>query len=391
MKILAAHNYYQVRGGEESIFETEVDLLKAHGHEVLLYTIHNDLIRNMGRLEVAWATFWNDAIYDEFRALVREHRPDIVHFHNTFPLISPAAYYAVRREGVPVVQTINNYRILCPKAQFFRKGRVCEACIDKRFKWPGIQYACYRDDRLASVVVTGMLAMHWYKGTWTEAVDAYVLGLTEFARQKFIEAGLPSEKLFLKPNFVHPEPVPGKGKGRYALFIGRLSEEKGIHTLLEAWQRLSIPLKIAGDGPLRELVSEVAVQHKFIEYLGRVSGDEVLNLMGDATFLVFPSVWYEGLPRTIVESFARGTPIIASNLGAMSSLITHAQNGLLFTPGKAQELAQQVQMLWDAPDQQIALRRGARAEYEAKYTAERNYEMLMAIYEQAIAQKAKNS
>ena len=204
MRILTLHNYYQQRGGEAEIFETEAALLESYGHHVIRYTVHNDAIKEMGRLETARATLWNTGSYDAIRALIRTEQPDVAHFHNTFPLISPAAYYAARDEGVPVVQTINNYRLMCPKAFFFREGRVCEDCLGKSFAWPGIAHACYRDSRAASAVVASMLAFHRTKKTWMDLVDVYALALTEFAREKFIEGGLPAEKLVIKPNFVYP-------------------------------------------------------------------------------------------------------------------------------------------------------------------------------------------
>lgn len=391
MRILTVHNYYQQRGGEAEIFETESALLESYGHHVIRYTVHNDAIKETGRLDTARATLWNAQTYEAVRALIRTEQPDIAHFHNTFPLISPAAYYAARAERVPVVQTIHNYRLMCPKALFFRNGRVCEDCLHKSFPWPGIAHACYRDSRAASAVVAAMLAFHHTKKTWTDLVDVYVLALTEFARKKFIEGGLPAEKLVVKPNFVYPDPGPGAGQGGYALFVGRLSKEKGIETMLAAWQQseMPIPLKIVGDGPEAPRVAAAADRTPTVEWLKRQPLEVVYELMGEAACLLVPSIWYEGLPRTIVESFARGTPVIASNLGAMSSLIEHGRTGLHFEPGNADELAGQVQWFWAHPDDQRRMRREARATFEATFTAERNYEMLMAIYETAMARGVK--
>ncbi len=393
MRLLLAHNYYQLRGGEAEIFETEAGLLQSHGHRVIRYTVHNDAIDDMGRLEAARATLWNRQVYDALRRLLRAERPDVAHFHNTFPLISPAAYYAARAENVPVVQTIHNYRLLCPKAQFFREGRVCEDCLGRSVALPGIVHGCYRDSRAASAVVAAMLALHRARRTWSKMVDVYVLAMTEFAREKFVEGGFPAEKLVVKPNFVYPDPGTGTGRGGYALFVGRLSEEKGIRTMLAAWERLDgqIPLHVVGDGPLAATVEAAAGRRAEITWLGRQPSEEVYRQMGEAACLIFPSVWYEGLPRTIVESFARGTPVIASNLGAMSSLIDPDRTGLHFEAGNAEDLAARVRWWLAHPEAHGAMREAARAAYEHHFTAEANYRQLMQIYETALRAQAGRS
>lgn len=385
MRVLMVHNHYQQLGGEDQIFADEVALLESHGHQVIRYTAHNDHLENQSSVSVAKNTLWNSVIYRELQALIRREQPSIAHFHNTFPIISPAAYYAARAERVPVVQTLHNYRLLCPNALFFRDGGVCEDCLGKRVPWPGVVHACYRESRAASGVVAAMLTVHRALRTWSETVDVYIAALTEFARQKFIQGGLPAEKIVVKPNFI-PDPGQRDGQGGYALFVGRLSPEKGVDTLLAAWRRLGgkVPLKIVGDGPLASKVSETARQLPEVQWLGRRRSEEVYDLMGRASFLVFPSTWYEGLPRTIIESFAVGTPIVASNLGAMSSVVNHGRTGLHFRPGNPEDLAAKVGWAFTHPAELARMRREARAEFEAEYTAERNYQMLMEIYDRAI-------
>jgi glycosyltransferase involved in cell wall biosynthesis len=387
--VLLLHNHYQQPGGEDEVFAAEGALLEACGHRVLRHVLHNDSVAEMRRPALAKATVWNSVVYREIRALIRRDRPQVAHFHNTFPLISPAAYYAARAEGVPVVQTLHNYRLLCPNALFFRDGGVCEDCLGKMVPWPGVAHACYRASRSSSAVVAAMLTAHRTLGTWKAAVDSYIT-LTEFARQKFIQGGLPAEKIIVKPNFVHPDPGSGQGRGRYFLFVGRLSQEKGVDTMLAAWKRLGekVPLKIVGDGELAPEVAEAAERLNEVEWMGRQPKERVLALMKDARALIFPSVWYEGFPMVIAEAYAVGLPVIASNLGSMSSLIDHGHTGLHLHPSDPDDLAAQVEWVSMHPAELRRMREEARREFEAKYTAERNYKYLMDIY-RAVVERAR--
>ena len=390
MVILLVHNYYQQLGGEDRVFEAEAALLEDKGHRILRYTVRNEQIVGMKPLVVAAGTLWNRSVYRDIRALIRKERPDVVHFHNTFPLISPSAYYAAKAEGTAVVQRLPNYRLLCPNALFLRNGRVCEDCMGHLVPWPGVLHACYRGSRAASAVVTSMLTMHKVLRTWTEMVDVYVV-LTEFARQKFIQGGLPAEKIVVKPNFVYPDPGPGEGQGGYTLFVGRLSVEKGLDTLLEAGKRLGskVRLKIVGDGPLAPQVAEAAREFPWIEWQGMMSKDQVLALMKDAQVLLFPSVWYEGFPVVIAEAYAVGLPVIGSKLGSMCSLIEPGRTGLFFRAGDPEDLAAQVDWALGHPVELARMRQEARQEFEAKYTATQNYENLIDIYHLAMERPSK--
>ncbi|MGH1571176.1 glycosyltransferase family 4 protein [Methylobacterium sp. P31] len=256
-----------------------------------------------------------------------------MHFHNTFPLISPAAYYAASEAGTTVVQTLDNYRLVCVNALLFREGRVCEDCLGKTVAWSGIKHGCYRSSRAASAIVASMQVFHRAKGTWRDRVDAYI-ALNDASRRKFIVGGLPNERIAVKPNFLHIDPGQGAGSGDYALFVGRLSKEKGLPCLLDAWSRLEgrFPLKIVGDGPLRSLVESHARADQSIEYLGPMSQEAVLQIVGEARLLIQPSECYETWPRVIVEAFAKGTPVLASNLGAMAEMVDHGRTGWLFSP-----------------------------------------------------------
>ncbi len=389
MRILLVHNRYLQPGGEDVVFAAERALLMRSGHEVVPFIEQNARFDGLNLLGVAVNTVWSRAAQQRLSQMLQEMRPDVVHFHNIFPMISPAAYYVCRKDEVPVVQSLHNYRLLCPNALFFRDGHICEDCMGK-IPWPGVVHACYRGSRAASTVVAAMLVVHRFLGTWTQRVDMYI-ALTEFARQKFIEGGLPADKIAVKPNFVHPDPGSGEGRGGFALFVGRLSQEKGLDTLLAAWERLQgrVPLKIVGDGPLASEVAAAAERLDGVEWLGRKPREEVLDLMKQASFLIFPSRGYEGFPMTIAEAFATGLPVVASNLGAMASLIDHERTGLHFRPGDEEDLAAKVEWMLSHPEALDQMRKETRAEYEAKYTAERNYRMLMEIYARAIENARK--
>ncbi len=385
MRILSVHNRYQIRGGEDGSRELEERLLRDMGHQVDVYEEHNDRVATLGKLRLVSKTIWSVETYQNLNSLLTEQTYDVIHVQNFFPLISPSVYYAAKAKGIPVVQTLRNYRLLCPNGEFFRDGRVCEDCLGQFVPLPGVVHACYRGNRAATAVVAAMLTVHRAMGTWTNLIDIYI-ALNEFAREKFIEGGLPAEKIVVKPNFVHPDLSSGEGRGGYALFVGRLSLEKGLDTLFKAWESLGskITLKIVGDGPLAQQVAESVAKGSEIEYLGYRPLTEVYELMGEAAFLVFPSEWYEGQPRTIIESFAVGTPVVASNLGAMSTLVSPGRTGFHFRPGDSGDLVAQVEWALAHPDELARMRREARAEFEAKYTAQENYLRLMEIYENVV-------
>jgi glycosyltransferase involved in cell wall biosynthesis len=324
---------------------------------------------------------WSRESYRSLAKVLRAQRPDVAHFHNTFPLLSPSVYYACRAAGVPVVQTLHNYRLLCPTATFFRNGRPCEDCAGRVVPWPGVVHACYRGSRGASAAVGGMLTVHRLGRTWTRAVDVYV-ALTPFNRDKFVQNGLPADRLATKPNFLSADPRPGAHAGGYALFVGRLAPEKGIATLLEAWHLagLDISLKIAGAGPVPWHRSPPGVA-----WLGHQPKAAVLSLMRDASFLVIPSEWYEGFPLVVLEAFATGLPVIASRLGALADIVDDGVTGVHFTPGDAVDLASKLTWAAAHPAEIAEFGRAARRKFEAEYTADHNYELLMDVYRLAIA------
>jgi glycosyltransferase involved in cell wall biosynthesis len=395
MRVLVVHNFYQQSGGEDAVFHAETRALRERGVTVFTHTVHNDAIKGKNPLGTALGTVWNERSARTLAGLVEQHGAGLVHFHNTFPLISPAAYRAVRARGAAVVQTLHNFRLLCANGLLFRDGHVCEACVGRTPPWPAVQHACYRGSRAGSGAVAAMLTGHRLLRTYERHVDLYV-ALSEFSKQKMIQGGLPADRLVVKPNFLNDEAARLYGTGEaatsgqeYALFVGRLSPEKGTATLLRAWESLGarLPLRVVGDGPLAPLVARAAQGQAGVEYLGRQPPARVLELMRGAKMLIFPSEWYEGFPMTLVEALASGLPVVASNLGAMPGIVEHGRTGRLFRPGDAGDLAAQVDWLLGHPHEQAAMRRAARHEYETRYTEARNAQALLDIYRQALARR----
>ena len=385
MRILVLHNYYLQPGGEDVVFQSETKLLRQNGHFVSEYTENNARIPKIGKVDLAVQTIWSKKTYDNMLVLLDRERPDIVHFHNTFPLISASAYDACKEKRVPIIQTLHNFRLLCPAATLFRDDNICEDCIGKTHLLPSIKHACYHGSRLQTSVLAIMLSLHRWKGTWENKVDLYI-ALTEFSRRKFIEGDLPEQKLIVKPNFV-TDPGSRNGYTTGALFIGRLSHEKGIMVLLQSWNSIpEVPIDIIGDGPLANKVKEFEKDFGNVGFrtLGRYSRPDALSAMKNASFLVFPSSWYEGFPVTLVEAFACGLPVVASRLGGIAEIIDDGVTGLLFTPGDPIDLASKVRWAWEHPKEMAIMGENARKEYEIKYTPERNYHLLMGIYQRAI-------
>ena len=386
LRIVAVHNYYQQPGGEDRVFEAEADLLERNGHTVQRFTVHNDAVRDMNRLELACATVWNTAEYEKLRGLFGSFRPDLVHVHNTLPLISPAVYYAARAENAAVVQTLHNYRLVCPAGTLYRGGRPCELCVGRAIPWPGVVHACYRTSRPATAVVAGTLSYHRARGTYRKGVDRFI-ALTRFAKEKFVQGGIRPEAIRVKPNFVAEDPGPGDGAGGYALFVGRLSEEKGVLPLLDAWERAGsrLPLRVVGGGPLYDHVRELSRRLPFLTLLGPLEADRVREEMRGAMILVVPSLWYEGFPLVVAEAFAAGTPVLTTNLGALPEIVDAGRTGMTFDPRQSGDLARCAASVADHPEHVMAMRPEARKEYERLYSAGTNYETLTSIYGEALS------
>jgi glycosyltransferase involved in cell wall biosynthesis len=389
VKILLVHNTYQQPGGEDVVFEQEARMLTNAGHQVVLYRRSNwevQAYHGLQKIGLVKKTIWASDTHADFLHLLREQKPDVVHVHNTFMMISPSIYSACYKEGVPVVQTLHNYRLLCPAATLFRDGKVCQECVGGSLLH-SVQHACYHKSRPTTAVVALMLTAHRLRGTWEREISSYV-ALTEFSRNKFIEGGLPAQKIFVKPNFVDPDPGARTSDGDHVLFVGRLSPEKRVSTVLAAWKRLrlSIPIIVIGGGPDRPQLEAQAAQDGLtnVRFLGQVPRAQTLAAINQARFLVFSSEWYENFPVTIAEAFACKTPVIASRMGAMQEIVRDGCTGLHFTPGDPEDLARKVEWAWTHPDEMRAMGMEGRREYELKYTAEKNYPMLLEIYRRAM-------
>jgi len=392
MRILMLHNRYLVSGGEDGAVTDDMALLQENGHEVQLLEQHNQEVDRMGRVNTAVGTLWSHDSYRLVRETLESGAFDILHVHNFFPLWSPSVYYAAARAGVPVVQTLHNYRLMCVNAMLFRDGHICEKCLRKPFPWPGVMHGCYRESRVGSTVVGSMTGLHRLLNTWSKQVQVYI-AVSQFAREKYVAGGLAAEKIVVKPNCVHPSPQPGPGGGGYALYVGRLSAEKGIATMLRAWDSATqdLPLKIVGDGPLTDQVKASAQKNARLEYLGRKGGEQVLQLMREAEFVVFPSELYETMGRTVLEALAVGTPVVTSALGERAAVVVPGETGFHFPAGDVMALRERVEWCSQNLPQVRSLRKAARRMFEQKFTGPQNLALLLSIYHQAQQQHRQAS
>lgn len=384
MRILLVHNFYQERGGEDSVVESEMSLLKGKGHVVELFSMNNAAIAQMSRTSLFKTTLWSSSSAQQIVKSANALKADVVHVHNTFPLISPSIYWALGNIGLPIIQTLHNFRLMCPQAMFLRDGKVCEDCIG-RIPWRAVPHRCYRSSAAHSAVLAGMVSTHRMLGTWSHRVTRYI-ALNDFCRSKFIEGGLPAERISVKPNFVDDPGVADMERDGF-LFVGRLSPEKGISVLAEAASSLpkDLRLTVIGTGSEHDKFSGI----ENVEMLGAVAGDAVMRRMKRSLALVLPSICYENFPRTLVEAYANSLPVIASRHGPMRELVTEGKTGLLFEPGNAEDLAAKIRWAIANPEILSTMGKNARAFYEANFTAEINYRQLMSIYDDAIAEVAE--
>jgi glycosyltransferase involved in cell wall biosynthesis len=383
MRILLAHNFYQRKGGEDVVLANEKLLLADRGHEVRLLSVSNNQFSGtLSKLQAAWRAPWSREARMAMKQKLTEFAPDIVHVHNFFPILTPAIYAASRDAGVPVVQTLHNYRTICAGALLMRRGRPCEDCIGGS-PYQAVLHGCYRGSRPASLAVARMIDIHQRQRTWQTKVDRFI-ALTEFSKSRFVKAGFPPDIISVKPNFIEDRITVAASRD-CALFVGRLSPEKGIHTLLKAWNDLDTRLHIVGGGPLFDCFRSMDLPN--IDLLGQLAVESVVDEMSQAKFLVMPSECYETFGLVMIEAFCHSLPVIASRLGAMEEIVEDGVTGLHFAPGDAVDLAAKVRWAVAHPEEMRRMGANARRVYEEKYTPETNYRQLMAVYEQTMAGK----
>jgi len=382
MRILLIHNKYQIRGGEDKVFEQEFELLKSYDHDVEMLLVDNDSIKSfkqkiLAALRVNWS-YWGMRIVEQ---KIIQFRPDVVHVHNFFPLLSPAIFSVFNKFKIPCVMTLHNYRIICPTATFIIDGKVNEHSL-KHSSYKLVFKKFYKNSIPGSFLLARMVEYHKAKGTWKTNVDMFI-ALTEFARDKFIESGIPADKIVVKPNFVEqaPEEKHLNNPRHGALFVGRVSPEKGVSTLLRAWDNVDYPLTVAGGGATDNMIESASSNVKF---LGNVNPDKIPELMQQASFLVMPSEWYEGFPMVLVEAYFNKLPVIASDIGSLSELILDGVTGYKFPPGDSAALRTAVNKMIDDPESTLAMSDKAARRAHDLYSASKNHEIIMGVYNKLI-------
>ena len=382
MRILLVHNKYQIRGGEDKVFELECELLKSHGHEVETLLVDNASIKSfqdkvLAAFRVNWSR-WGMRIVEQ---AVTQFKPDVVHVHNFFPLLSPSIFSVFKKYNVPCVMTLHNYRIVCPTATFIIDGKVNEQSLRKS-SYRLVFKKFYKNSIIGSILLAHMVEFHKARGTWKHDIDMFI-ALTEFARNKFIESGIPENKITVKPNFIENVPEgDGLDETRYgALFVGRISPEKGVNTLLRAWDNIDYPLTIAGGGVTEEMIASASPN---VNFLGNVEPEKIPLLMNQASFLIMPSECYEGFPLVLVEAYCNKLPIIASDIGSLSELIIDGVTGYKYTAGDVSELRDTINDMINNPELALVMGNKACERANDLYSMSKNYDTLLGVYNKVI-------
>ncbi len=384
MKILIVHNTYQRTGGEDFVMESEANLLQKYGHQVEKMIYRNDDIHSIGdKIKTAKGLFYNRESAKKLEKVINTFHPDVIHVHNIFYLASPSIFYEAKKLNIPVVLTLHNYRLICPGALLLRDAKVCELCVHKTFPIAGIKYGCHRGSSLQTAQLTLMTGIHKVLNTWKNKVDRYI-ALTEFARQRILDSSLKlsPEQVLVKPNFVEDMgEAPYSQREPFFLFIGRLSEEKGIHTLMEALHQNPFPLEVIGDGPLRAEVEKAESSLPNVKFWGFKDKAFIAERLGKCSALIFPSIWYEGMPLTLLEAFSRGTPVISSDMNNINMIVKNGHNGIHFQSGNARDLTDTISHFSKKRDQYRDFYVQARNDYDTLYSPQANYQQLVQIYE----------
>jgi len=393
LKVLIVHNYYQIPGGEDTVVKNESNLLKENGHEVILYTRHNNELKKkgiLGKIVLPFETIFSFKTYREVKELIKKNDIDIVHVHNTLPLISPSVYYAAFNCKVPVVQTIHNFRLLCPAATLTRDGKICEECIRKGLK-SALKHKCYRNSFLQTLVVVMMLAIHRAVGTYNK-VNGYI-ALTEFSKNKLRNLLKEEKKIFIKPNFVKNQSkiVLPRLVENYFVFIGRLDKLKGVNLLLEAWLEVKdTELYIIGEGPEKQKLEWIIKENNIrnVKLTGFLPMQEALDIVSKSKAVIIPSQLYEVFGMVAIEAFSVGVPVIASNIGALSKIVNET-NGLLFQYDNKRDLIEKINLLNNDKEMVDKLSAGALDTFNKLYSDKINYQLLMKIYKFMLGDKVE--
>jgi glycosyltransferase involved in cell wall biosynthesis len=385
MKILIIHTIYRFKGGEDSVVESEKNLLQENRNDVFTL-IFNNPANPIKALATFFIALFNPVSYFKVIKAIEKFQPDVIHIHNWHFSASPSVFWAARKKKIPVVYTLHNYRLLCPSGTLFHQGKLFLDSLQQNFPWKAIKNKVYRNSRFQTFWLAFVVWFHKKTGTWKN-VDRYI-ALTPFGKDLFVSSNaiVFTNKIIVKPNFTYSDKSLNiKQRSDSFLFIGRLSEEKGIDCLLEAFKLTGLKLKIGGNGHLIEQVKNISKEYSNIQYLGSLTREQVQQYMQKCAALVFPSIWHEGMPMTIIESFSQGLPVIASNLGAMASMIGTGYNGLLFEAGNSIDLqARLIEWQGKSQTEKARFSKNAYQTYLDNYTPEQNLSQLLSIYNSVI-------
>lgn len=391
MKVLLVHCFYRssAPSGEDSVYRNEKKLLEDNGYKVITYEKFNDDLNNNSffkKIAAGFEFIWSLQAFREITEIIKNEKPDIAHFHNIFPQISTSAYLACKKNGVPVIQTLHNFRYICPAGLLQRNSKPCEKCIDKSLVFSLI-HKCYRNSYIATLPMAAMIGFNKATDSFSKNVNRYI-ALTNFGKSRFIAGGFPQEKICVKPNFINHIENNEHHLGEYVLYVGRLTQEKGVMTLIEACKKTKhIPLKIVGDGELRSKLESISIQYDLnVEFLGYQNKDFVMSMLKKSRFLVLPSECYEGFPVTVVEAFASGKPVVGSKIGSLDEIIEENITGSKFTFGSSDALADCIQNMWEDIDKLKTMSENARFSFENKYNPSINFSILSSIYNDAITE-----
>ena len=372
-------------GGEDVSTDAEYALLKQHGIDIDILYVDNNTIDSSNKIKLALNTIWSEHYYKELLTKIKTGRYDIVHVQNFFPLFSPSIFYAAKKAGAKVIMSVRNYRLVCPNALMYINNKICNDCVGKKIPFPAVFKKCYRDSYSANGVTVAMLGLHNLLNTWNTKIDGFVC-ISEFVKKQLLQVSFDEEKLYVKYNFVSSALPFNNNPDDYYIYVGRLSVEKGLDILLDTFKKNKKKLFVLGDGPLRQDVRDATEESPNISFLGKLSISQTYNMISNAKALIFPSKWHEPFGRTIVESFAHGTPVIGASLGGVTELIKDGYNGFLFDPYINNGLSEAIAR-FDNIANSIEIRQNAYDSYKDKFDPSSNFTQLLNIYNNVLATK----